>query len=217
MKRLRNQTVLILLTAVLLNCSKPSEKSEYLPFYETADFTPIWLSNSAADELEFHTIPDFTFTNQLGEEVTEQTFEDKIYVADFFFTTCQGICPKMTANMFLVQKAFLDDPEVLLLSHSVTPEVDNVERLQEFANERGVIANKWHLITGGKEAIYSLGRTSYFVEEDLGLEKSNDEFLHTENLVLIDKNRRIRGIYNGLKKAAVAQLIEDIKVLKEES
>lgn len=217
MRNLTNNIILIVLIALVLNCSKTSEKAEYLPFYKSADFTPVWLSNSAANELEFHTIPDFSFTNQLGENITEQTFEAKIYVADFFFTTCQGICPKMTANMTMVQKAFLDDPEVLLLSHSVTPDVDNVERLQEFAKERGVVANKWHLITGDKETIYSLGRASYFVEEDLGLEKSSDEFLHTENLVLIDQNRRIRGIYNGLKKAAVAQLIEDIKVLKEKS
>lgn len=213
----RCKTGLLVLVIVFLSCSKPIEKSEYLPFYEAADFTPIWLSNSKADELGFHTIPDFSFTNQLGETVTEETFKDKIYVADFFFTTCQGICPKMTANMSLVQNAFLDDSEVLLLSHSVTPDIDNVERLQEFAIERGVVANKWHLITGEKEAIYRLGRTSYFVEEDLGLEKSTEEFLHTENLILIDKKRRIRGIYNGLKKAAVAQLIEDIKVLKLES
>ena len=118
--------------------------------------------------------------------------------------------------MSLLQEAYLDDPEIMLISHSVTPELDSVEVLQRYAEEKGVISGKWQLLTGDRALIYDLGRNQYFVEEDLGLEKAADDFLHTENFVLIDKNQHIRGIYNGLNKTAVRQLITDIKTLKEE-
>lgn len=148
--------------------------------------------------------------------MNEKTFENKIYVADFFFTSCPGICPKMTANMNIVQEAFKDDVDVLLLSHSVTPSDDSVAVLKDYALYKGVISNKWHLVTGSEKEIYKLDRKDYFVEDDLGLEKDEDEFLHTENFVLIDKNRHIRGIYNGLNKTSVKQLISDIQTLKKE-
>ncbi|MEM6380943.1 MAG: SCO family protein, partial [Bacteroidota bacterium] len=146
--------------------------------------------------------------------LTEEDVEGKIYVTDFFFTSCPGICPKMTANMMLIQEAFLHDEDVLLLSHSVTPEYDSVAVLKEYAELEGVEDTKWHLLTGDRQMIYDLGRYQYFVEEDLGLVKDTEEFIHTENFVLIDRSRRIRGIYNGLNKAAVSQLIADIKTLQ---
>ena len=142
--------------------------------------------------------------------------DDKIYVADFFFTTCPGICLKMTGNMVKVQEAFKDDPEVLLLSHSVTPSIDSVPVLKNYADKNGVMENKWHLVTGDKTEIYDLGRNQYFVENDLGVPKDINDFLHTENFLLIDKNKHIRGIYNGLNRASIAQLITDIKALKLE-
>ena len=154
--------------------------------------------------------------NQDGKSITQRTFNNKIYVADFFFTTCPGICPKMTANMGILQEAFLEDQEVLLLSHSVTPERDTVSVLKAYAEDKGVNSDKWHLVTGEQKEIYSLGRSSYFVEEDMGLEKTEFDFLHTENFVLIDKEKHIRGIYNGLNKTSIAQLIADIKTLKKE-
>ena len=117
--------------------------------------------------------------------------------------------------MKIVQEAFKNDDEVLLLSHSVTPDHDTPEILQKYAKEKGVIDNKWHLVTGPKDEIYELGRNQYFVEEDLGLQKTNDEFLHTENFIVIDKNRHIRGIYNGLNQTSIQQLIADIKTLQE--
>lgn len=163
----------------------------------------------------FHKIPDFSLTNQNGEIVSQKTFENKIYVTDFFFTTCPGICPMMTKNMHLIQEAFKDDDKVLILSHSVTPTKDSVPQLKTYAIENEVGKN-WHLVTGDKKEIYDLGRLSYFVEEDLGEPKGLDDFLHTENFVLIDKNKHIRGIYNGLNKASVAQLITDIKALQKE-
>lgn len=148
--------------------------------------------------------------------MTEKSVKDKIFIADFFFTTCPGICPKMTANMNVLQQAFLDDDEILLLSHSVTPETDSVPVLAEYALKHNVNSAKWQLLTGDRTQIYKLGRSFYFVEEDLGIDKSEDDFLHTENFVLVDKNRHIRGIYNGLNTTSLQQLIADVKTLQKE-
>ncbi|MDW3650402.1 MAG: SCO family protein [Bacteroidia bacterium] len=196
--------------------AKAESRTTFLPYYDEATFTPKWLYPGTEAVQDLHQIPPFSLINQEGEVFTDAELEAKIYVADFFFTTCPGICPKMTANMSVLQEAFMDDPEIVLLSHSVTPELDSVEVLQRYAEEKGVISGKWQLLTGDRELIYDLGRNQYFVEEDLGLEKTADDFLHTENFVLVDKNRHIRGIYNGLNKTAVRQLITDIKTLKEE-
>lgn len=210
----------LLLFAV--SCSKTNGNKEQnsrvgtLPFYKEATFTPDWLEPGSEDLKDYHKIPDFDLINQLGDTITGASLAGKIYVSDFFFTTCPGICPKMTTNMGLLQKAFLEDEDVMLLSHSVTPEIDNVTMLQNYAEAKDVKAEKWHLLTGDRKTIYDLGRKSYFVEEDQGLDKTEDEFLHTENFVLIDQNRHIRGIYNGLNKTSVNQLIADIKTLKKE-
>lgn len=197
--------------------AEKQSRVEHLPFYNEATFTPQWISPNDPSLNSFHKISSFALTNQNGETVTEKTFEGKIYVADFFFTMCPGICPRMTANMSILQEEFLDDAEVLLLSHSVTPERDSVPILKDYAERKGIAAHKWHLVTGKQQEIYELGRDDYFVEESLGLKKEIDEFLHTENFVLIDKSLHIRGIYNGLNKASVDQLIADIKTLKKEA
>jgi protein SCO1 len=187
---------------------------EQLPYYQEATFTPVWYANEEDLPSGFHQIPAFSFQNQLGENISDQDMEGKILVVDFFFTTCPGICPKMTGNMSLVQEAFITDDQVALLSHSVTPDFDQVPILKDYAEEYRVESGKWHLLTGDRGQIYDLARNYYFVEEDLGLLKDPDEFLHTENFVLIDTNRHIRGIYNGLNKTSVNQLIADIKTLK---
>lgn len=187
-----------------------------LPYYNDPTFTPHWFEKGDDELNGFHQIPAFELVNQKGEAITEASFEGSIYVADFFFTTCPGICPKMTTNMTLIQEEFVQDPTVKLVSYSVTPEIDDVEQLANYAEAKGVNSEKWQLLTGNRKTIYELGRKAYFVEEDLGVEKTEDEFLHTENFVLIDPNRHIRGIYNGLNKASVRQLIKDIKTLKEE-
>ena len=202
---------------IALSCgTKTREKSssvDQLPYYEEATFTPRWFGPEEELPEDFHQIPSFSLVNQLGETFSEKDVEGKIFVADFIFTTCPGICPKMTNNMLLVQEAFLDDEDVILLSHSVTPEYDSVSVLMDYAQAKGVVNGKWHLLTGEREEIYDLGRNQYFVEEDLGLEKDPEDFIHTENFVLIDGNRHIRGIYNGLNKTAISQLIADIKNL----
>ena len=218
--RLKNNIAFLLAVTLLISCKeKVNEKQsrvEVLPFYNEASFTPNWLINNSQKEKEFHSIPPFGLINQDGQKVTNETFNNKIYVTDFFFTTCPGICPRMTTNMKTLQEQFINDKDVLLLSHSVTPEIDSIARLKEYANEKGIISSKWHLVTGDRDKIYELGRKWYFVEEDLGSFQTNEDFLHTENFVLIDKNKHIRGIYNGLNKTAVQQLIADIKTLKKE-
>ncbi|WP_431127334.1 SCO family protein [Flagellimonas flava] len=196
--------------------TKKESRVAMLPYYDDPSFTPKWVNPKSDSIYGLHRIPNFKLINQLGDTITEKTFDNKIYVTDFFFTSCPGICPKMTENMNLIQQAFKDDEEILLLSHSVTPQLDSVPILRHYAETKGVLENKWHLVTGERRDIYNLGRFAYFVEEDLGFQKSMDEFLHTENFVLIDKKRHIRGIYNGLNKTAIHQLIADIKTLQEE-
>lgn len=204
---------LLLLFAACTSSPEKGSRVDRLPYYSDAKFTPHWIEENAPALDTFHRIPSFNLINQHGERVTEQTFEGKVYVADFFFTTCPGICPKMTENMGIIQSEFLDEDDLLILSHSVTPERDSVPMLQSYAERKDVVSGKWHLVTGPQEEIYLLGRRHYFVEEDLGIEKNLTEFLHTENFVLIDQNRHIRGIYNGLNKASINQLILDIKTL----
>lgn len=193
-----------------------TSRVEHLPYYNDESFTPNWLKPGSEEEHNFHKISDFRLVNQLGDTINQDTFKNKIYITDFFFTICPGICPQMTDNMYKIQEEFKDDPDILLLSHSVMPSTDSVTVLKEYAETHLVIDNKWHLVTGDKQEIYSLGREQYFVENDLGEPKSIDDFLHTENFLLIDKNKHIRGIYNGLNRASIAQLIIDVKNLKAE-
>ena len=195
-------------------CQQQSSTSaDTLPYYQEATFTPNWFANETDVPAGFHRIGEFTLQNQLGETITRANLEGKIVIADFFFATCPGICPKMTANMGTLQQAFAKEEAVVLLSHTVTPAQDSVAALADYARIHDVQPGKWHLLTGEREQLYALGRKHYFVEEDLGLTKSPDEFIHTENFVLLDKKQRIRGIYNGLNKAALQQLKKDVSTL----
>ncbi len=207
---------LLILVVSCENTEEQTSRVESLPYYNEASFTPQWLKPNSIQVEAFHKIPDFSLIDQEGATITNESFDGKIYVADFFFTTCPGICLKMTDNMSVLQEEFKKDNEVLLLSHSVTPDYDSVAILKKYAVENEVISEKWHLVIGERSEIYDLGRNSYFVEEDLGETKTEEDFLHTENFVLIDKNKHIRGIYNGLNKTAIQQLIADIQTLKKE-
>lgn len=210
MKKLLSLLSLISLGWSLQACAEP------LPFYESADFTPHWLDPYSEQVRQLHRIPPFSFTNQFGQLVTEQTVKNKIYVAHFFFTRCPGICPKVRSKLKNVQAAFIDDPEVMILSHSIQPHNDTVETLQAYARENGIQGPQWQLLTGERDLTYTLARDYYFASEDLGEIQNTDDFLHTENLLLIDKHRHIRGVYNGLNAASVGHLIEDIRALKKE-
>jgi protein SCO1/2 len=186
-----------------------------LPIYSPVDVNPRLVDASMQHIRKNHTIANFDLINQNGEEVTEQTFEDKIYVTDFFFTRCGTICPVMTTNMEVVQNEFLNDSEILLLSHSVTPVMDSVPILKTYADAKGVLSNKWHLVTGTKKEIYKLARKSYFAVLDEG-DGGDQDFIHTEQFVLIDKKKRIRGYYDGTDLKDVQRLISDIRLLQQE-
>lgn len=182
-------------------------------------FQPAEVSSELVDTTlqyvkKYHTIADFSLINQNGETVTQDNYKDKIYVADFFFTTCQTICPIMTDHMAQIQKYLKDDPSVLLLSHTVTPEIDSVPQLKKYAIEKGVNDQKWNLVTGDRKEIYDLARKSYLVAKDNPYEEF--DLIHTENFVLVDKKKRIRGFYDGTDSEAIETLLEDIKILKQE-
>ena len=139
--------------------------------------------------------------------------EHEIYVADFFFTTCQTICPIMTKNMKEIQDKLINDKEILLLSHSVTPEIDSVGQLKKYAIANKINDDKWNLVTGDKKQIYNLARKSYLAVEDS--EFGNFDMIHTENFMLIDKKRQIRGFYDGTEKNEIIRLLSDIEILKK--
>jgi len=184
-----------------------------LPVYQPADFNPELVAPELSHVKKYHTISDFSLINQNGDTITQQDYNDKIYIADFFFTTCLTICPIMTGNMEYLQEQILDDPQVLLLSHSVTPEIDSVPRLKEYALEKGVIDSKWNLVTGDKKQIYELARKSYLAVKTDG-DGGPFDMIHTENFILVDQNKRIRGTYDGTKKEEMERLLEDLKILK---
>jgi len=189
--------------------------SRTLPIYNPVDLNPALVDSSKQKVTKNHQVAGFSLINQLGETVTEAIVKDKIYVADFFFTTCQTICPKMSTQMQRVQEEFIDDDEVMILSHTVYPENDSVEVLKDYAEEYGVDINKWVLLTGDKKHIYDLARTSYFAVTTKGSGDAED-FIHTENFILVDKDKRLRGFYDGTSPEDIDRLIEDIHILGHE-
>lgn len=205
---------LLLTLAVLNACSKQTKDT--LPYFITPDFTPLWIEKDDPAFASIHQVPAFRFYDQSGDTITDQDIAGKIVVADFFFTICPGICPRLTKNMTMVQSAFHGDSSIVLLSHSVTPDIDSIPRLRQYAESHGVDAGQWHLLTGDRREIYSIARLGYFADEETGVKKGEDEFLHTENFILLDGHRRIRGIYSGTNPAEVERLIEDIKILQNE-
>jgi protein SCO1/2 len=186
-----------------------------LPIYNPSDVNPELVDSTVQYIKKYHAISDFSFTNQNGKTITQKDYEGKIYVADFFFTTCGSICPIMTTNMVDVQKTFLNNPKVMLLSHTVFPEIDSVSVLKAYAVKKGVDDRKWNLVTGDKKEIYTLARKSYLAVK-LGKPSELYDMVHTENFVLVDTKRRVRGFYDGTKKEEIQRLIEDINFLLNE-
>ena len=185
-----------------------------LKIYQPADVSTELVDTTLQYVKKYHTIADFSLTNQNGETITQNTYKNKIYVADFFFTTCQTICPIMTGHMAEIQEKLKNDDEVMLLSHTVTPEIDSVVQLKKYALEKGVNDAKWNLVTGDKKQIYDLARKSYLAAKDVTF--SENDLVHTENFVLVDKKKRIRGFYDGTDKESIEKLLNDIKILEKE-
>ncbi len=186
-----------------------------LPVFNPSDVNSELVDADLQSKRKNHKIADFKLINQNGDTITEENYKDKIYVADFFFTRCKTICGSMTSNMEILQNAFIDDDEIMLLSHSVTPIIDSVSVLKNYSNINGVIDKKWNITTGNKKHIYDLARKSYFAvlnEGDGGLQ----DFIHTEKFILVDKKKQIRGFYDGTDIKDINLLIKDIRLLKTE-
>lgn len=208
--------VLFVFSAVTISLFYSALKpSKTLPIYNPADVNPELVDSTMQYKSKYHTIADFAFVNQNGDTITQKDYEGKIYVADFFFTTCGSICPKMTANLADVQKAILNNPKVKLLSHTVFPETDSVSVLKAYAVKNGVVDSKWNLVTGDKKEIYTMARKSYLAVK-LGRPDQLYDMVHTENFILVDQKRRVRGFYDGTKKEDIQKLIEDISFLSAE-
>jgi protein SCO1/2 len=195
---------------LIYNALQPKRR---LPIYQPNMVNAELVDSTLQHVKKYHRIADFSLLNQNNDTITQENYRDKIYVADFFFTTCPTICPIMTANLVEVQAALADDPEVLLLSHSVTPEIDSVAQLKKYAIEKGVNDAKWNLVTGDKEQIYELARKSYLAVQEDG-DGGPFDMIHTENFILVDKQRRIRGFYDGTKEEEMDRLLSDIEILK---
>lgn len=189
--------------------------NKMLPVYNPADVNPELVDSTMQFKSKYHKISDFSFINQNGKTITQKDYEHKIYVADFFFTTCGSICPKMTTNLLEVQKAIINNPKVMLLSHSVMPDIDDVAKLKQYAIKNHVDDRKWNLVTGDKKAIYRMARMSYLAVKQ-GKPNEMYDMVHTENFVLVDANRQVRGFYDGTKPSEIKRLIEDINFLCSE-
>ncbi len=200
----------IIIVSIIYSLLKPKR---VLPIYQPSQVNSEMVDTTIQYKKKYHTIADFSFTNQNGKTITQDDYKDKIYVADFFFTTCQTICPIMTKNMHEVQKRTITDNDIMFLSHTVTPEIDNVAQLKRYADEKGVNASKWNLVTGNKKQIYELARKSYLAVKDNG-DGGPFDMIHTENFILIDKVRQIRGFYDGTNPEEIDRLMEDIKILE---
>ena len=194
----------------IIACAEVPDRQ--LPIYNPSDFNPDLVDKSLRNSNKYHTVSDFKLTNQYGKIITQEDYKDKIYVVDFFFTRCPSICPIMTNNMGKIQNKFKDNATLMLLSLSVTPEIDSIPVLREYASNKGVIGSKWNITTGDKKHIYELARKSYFAVVEQG-DGGLQDFIHTPNFILVDKEKQIRGIYDGTNDTDIERIIEDINVL----
>lgn len=192
------------------SCDQVSKKQ--LPIFNPTDFNSKLVDKSVRKVSKNHTVRDFNLINQNGANITSEDYQNKIYVVDFFFTRCPSICPIMTDNMLQIQKEFIKNNDIMLLSISVTPELDNVEVLKNYAVEKGVIDAKWNITTGSKKHIYELARKSYFAVLEQG-DGGLQDFIHTPNFILVDKKKQIRGIYDGTDEKEISRIIDDINIL----
>jgi protein SCO1 len=211
-----NNMVSIAMLLTFTACKPPKQQAAIapLPFYNTPNFTPYFISNTdSVQQIISHSITQFTCTNQNGAVFTANAVKGKIHIANFIFTTCSSICPTMTNNLKAFEKAFHNNPQVALLSFSVTPWIDSVPVLKAYQQKNNITTNNWHFLTGNTAHIYNVARQQYFAEEDIGYTKDSTEFLHTEHAVLVDGNMKIRGIYNATLALEIEQLVKDVQLL----
>jgi protein SCO1/2 len=201
---------------LLLASCRSGHNDERLPYYNTADFTAKWINPGDEQLRSIHTIDTFAMLDQSGNMFTADSLKGKIYTANFFFTICPSICPKMMYNLKSLQDSFFTNDDIRMVSFSVMPRVDSVKKLAAYGQSMSIDPHKWHLLTGDKERINTLGRQSFFAEKQLGLQKDASEFLHTQQLLLIDKQSRIRGVYDATLAADIIRAVADIKILSKE-
>lgn len=187
---------------------KQDKPLTYLPYFGPKHTLKV-------NDTTYHFIPDFEFTNQFNEKVTQTTLKNKIYVTEYFFTTCQSICPVMNTNLERIYKEFMDKPEFMIVSHTVDPEMDTVPVLMEYAKKHGVVSKKWLFLTGEKPKLYDIARKGYLLNAEEGTGDA-DDFIHTQNFALIDKEKHIRGFYDGTDSLEINRLIQDVKLLLKE-
>lgn len=196
------------------------DNNNRLQVINPSDVNTKLVDSSIAHVAEGHVVGDFLFTNQLGAEITQADLQGKIYVTDFFFTTCGSICPKMTKQLQRIQTEFKTDENLKILSHTVNPSFDTVEVMKAYADRFQADHNQWWFLTGSKKDLYTMARKSYLVvpdENDPEFDHGGEsDFIHTENFVLVDPDKRIRGMYDGTNPDEVSELIRDIYDLKRE-
>lgn len=203
---------MVFLSVLIFSCSSDKNK---LPILGRKEIKNVTFQGKVKADTIYHTIPGFSFVNQYGDTVTEKMVEDKIYVADFFFTTCPTICPIMKTQMLRVYEKYKENPDIMILSHSIDPVYDSVAVLNDFAARLGVTGDMWYFLTGDKDEIYDIGQNSYMVtaRED---PSEPGGYLHSGAFLLVDKQRRIRGIYDGTKEEEVDELMKDMDTLLKE-
>jgi protein SCO1 len=191
----------------------PAEEEFILPVFTPSDLRANLVHPSLVGNTE-HTVPDFSFIDQNGNIVNEKTIENKLYVVNFFFTSCPSICIDLTNNLKEVQSTFIDNERILILSHSVDPKIDDITRLKKYADINNIDRKKWLLLTGPIEETIRMAQLGYFAIASIPNHIDNS-LIHTENIILVDQNRQIRGIYNGTSPLEVSYLIDDINILLE--
>jgi protein SCO1/2 len=209
-----------ILSLCTFNCTGPDRSKDpvpdQLPFFRDALLTPEWMSENDPARDSICRIPAFTLSDQTNAQFTEKGMDDRICVTNFFFSRCRSICPRMTLQLKYLRDTLGNAPDVRFLSFSVDPEADSVSILADYAEKYGMKADTWKLLTGPREAIYRLARKGFFAGDSTGLTSTSDEFLHTENVILTDGKRRIRGVYNGTLRVEMDRLHEDILMLRRE-
>ena len=208
---------LLLGSMLLFSCQEKKTDAIPMPYYNEPDFNPIFIYNKDKVSNQItHTIDSFSFLNQDSSVINESIINNKIHVANFIFTTCGSICPIITSNFKIVGDRFKNDTNVVMLSYSVTPWIDKPAVLKKYKIKNGISNPNWHFLTGDRAKIYKLARQSYFAEEDIGFSKDSTQFLHTEHIMLVDRTKRIRGVYNGTLRLEMQHLVEDIRILLNE-
>ena len=212
--------LICILSICLSACSRPAERkdsdTDRLPFFRDAQLTPEWIEADELDREPIHRIPAFSLTDQAGARFTETGMNDRICVTNFFFARCRSICPKMTQQLKYLYDTLGKAPDVRFLSFSVDPEADSIPVLRAFGEQYGLDPEHWKLLTGDRTAVYQLAKKGLMAGDSTGITSASEEFLHTENVILTDKKRRIRGVYNGTLRVEMDRLFEDIRILRKE-